>query len=334
MQAGGTKPTFAIVGPGRVGRAMARLLVDAGYPFAGIIARQRARAEAAVAELLGGGGGGQGAGSSLPDALADRAAVLRRADMLFVTTPDRAIKAVAAKLAAELPSQQAAATSRVAFHTSGALSAAELAPLQAAGYAVASLHPNQTFADAAAATELLRGIAWGVEGDAVAVAKAYQVVAALQGTVLPIDPSRKALYHAGACVASNYLAVLLDMATRLYEAAGIPAGQARAALVPLIQGSLSNAVQMGLPEALTGPIERGDVRTVQHHLDAMRRANVEPQIELMYRMLGQGAVGLAQAKTSITPEAAEGLHELLREASSSRTLRPDEERGEDGHERT
>lgn len=324
MEASSTRPAFAIIGPGRVGRALGRRLVVAGYPLAGVIARDEAQAAAAAVEMLQ-----LPAGTAQPVADAEKTAVLQQAQLLFVATPDRAIRAVATELAelmAQLPSARRHRGERAAFHLSGALPAEELEPLRTVGFAVASLHPNQSFA-AAAAVDSLRGIAWGLEGDPAAVAWGRRVVADLEGIVLEIEPSRKALYHAAACVASNYLAVLLHMATRLYEAAGIPAAKAFEALVPLMRGSLDNAVQMGLPDALTGPIERGDAATVQRHLEAMRAARVDPQVEAMYRILGGAAVELASAKGSIAAETALALRELLDGPTGIRTGADGAQRG-------
>lgn len=331
MEASRTRPAFAVVGPGRVGRALGRLLVTVGYPLAGVIARQEAQAAAAAADMLQ-----LPAGATLPVAAVERAAVLHRAQLLFITTPDRTIRTVAkelAELAARLPNTPDHCGVRAAFHLSGALAAAELEPLRAVGFAIASLHPNQSFASAEIAVGSLRGIAWGIEGDPSAVAWGRRVVEDLEGTVLEIDPSRKALYHAAACVASNYLAVLLHMATRLYEAAGIPSAKAFEALVPLVRGSLDNAARMGLPAALTGPIERGDAATVQAHLQAMQAARMDPQVVELYRKLGSGAVELAWAKGSLATEAVQALRELL-EGPNGVDLEPTDQREDDGHAAT
>lgn len=331
MDASNKRPPFAIVGPGRVGRALGRQLVLAGYPLAGVIARHEAQAAAAAADMLQLPGG-----STLPKANAERTAILQQAQLLFIATPDRAIRDVAAELAglvAKLPRPDDPGE-RIAFHMSGALAADELEPLREVGFAVASLHPNQSFASADSAVSSLRGIAWGIEGDRAAIAWGRRVVAELEGISFEMESSHKALYHAAACVASNYLVVLLHMATRLYEAAGIPAAKASEALLPLMRGSLANAAEMGLPAALTGPIERGDTATVQRHLEAMQAARVDPQVEDMYRKLGCGTVEIALAKGSISAEIAAALRELLGGPIAVHGTGPGKHREEDGHAKT
>jgi predicted short-subunit dehydrogenase-like oxidoreductase (DUF2520 family) len=83
----------------------------------------------------------------------------------------------------------------------------------------------------------------------------------------------RALYHAGAAVASNYLVTLYRAASRMLEAAGAPP----AAVVPLMRRTIDNGFE------LTGPIARGDWQTIEAHLAAIRRHT--PELEPMYRAL-------------------------------------------------
>ncbi|RYE97149.1 MAG: DUF2520 domain-containing protein, partial [Oxalobacteraceae bacterium] len=62
--------------------------------------------------------------------------------------------------------------------------------------------------------------------------------------------------------ASNYLTTVLDAALRAYQAAGIPEPVARALAGPLAGETLANVLRLGAPQALSGPIARGDEATV------------------------------------------------------------------------
>jgi predicted short-subunit dehydrogenase-like oxidoreductase (DUF2520 family) len=109
------------------------------------------------------------------------------------------------------------------------------------------------------------------------------------------------MYHAAAVFASNYVVVVVDEGVRLLQRAGFSRTEAEKALVPLVEGVVANIRRQGTVKALTGPVRRGDVETVKRHLAAL--GNV-PQIEAVYRMLGQVALEVAR-EAGLEPAAAE-----------------------------
>lgn len=295
------KVTFAVVGPGRAGRALTSELRRCGWELVGVLGRNPARTAEAVQELQLDGG---------PRLLTEWPAVRQVAQVIFVTTPDAALSKVAQTLASGSQGCPGPGpdVKPVALHLSGATPSDALAPLRAAGYAVGALHPLQTLADPQAS---LKGIAWGIEGDQGAVEVAEKIVELLAGTPLTIDRQVKPLYHAAAAVASNYLAVLIAMAAELLSEAGIPQETGVRALLPLVRGAVANVERLGLPDALTGPIERGDVATVESHLTAFAAYDVRPDVRTLYRRLGMEAVRMAMTKGSIEEHVASDLKELL-----------------------
>ena len=125
--------------------------------------------------------------------------------------------------------------------------------------AVGTLHPLVSFADARVAVEGLREVAFGIEGDEPARAVAKRIVRALGARAVILEAENLALYHAGAVMASNYVVAMADTAQSLLIKAGVPADQALPVLIPLLASVVQNLAQVGLPGALTGPVERGDV---------------------------------------------------------------------------
>ncbi len=97
----------------------------------------------------------------------------------------------------------------------------------------------------------------------------------------PLEDDRRAAYHAGAAIASNYVVTLRHAAGSLLEAAGAPPE----ALDPLMLRTIENDFE------LTGPIQRGDWETVERHLDAIRRER--PELEQLYRVLADATVAVA-----------------------------------------
>jgi predicted short-subunit dehydrogenase-like oxidoreductase (DUF2520 family) len=267
-------PQFAVIGPGRVGAALARCLVGAGWALCGVAARSEASARRAV-EWIGAG-----------RACRDAAEAAGSAPLVLLTVPDRAIEPVARSVAHDLREGS------VVLHASGALSSDVLACARPAA-AVGALHPLQSFASPEQALEILPGSCLCFEGDEAAGRVAEQIAAVLGGPLVRIRPEAKALYHAAACVACNYLVALEAAAVAMLERAGIPRDKALPMLLPLVRGTVANLEQLGLPHALTGPIARGDWETVQSHREAL--ASQLPELLDLYGVMEKETAKLARA---------------------------------------
>jgi predicted short-subunit dehydrogenase-like oxidoreductase (DUF2520 family) len=200
-------------------------------------------------------------GSALRARLAERDVHVsgERPDLVLLCVPDSAIADVARSLA---PGPWVA-------HVSGATPLATLDPhVRRFG-----VHPLQTFTKGRG-PEQLDGAWAAVTGETDDARSAGLAFAALLGLrPFVIDDASRALYHAGASIASNYLVTLYRSASRLLELAGAPPQ----ALVPLMQRTIENGFE------LTGPIARGDRVTVEAHLAAIARH--APELEPMYRAL-------------------------------------------------
>ncbi len=283
---------ISIIGSGVVGTAIGVILGSQGYEIAGVYDARRE----AVAQLVE----KTGCRTFLNPEEAARAA-----DVIFITCNDSAISEVADILA----DKGSIHCGQTVIHTSGAHSAAILDRAKECGAKVVSVHPLQSFANLDAAVVNLPGSVFSIEGDREAYDIAVELVKALGGEYFFIDSDAKPLYHAGACVVSNYLVTLIDLGGRLLEKAGIPAEQAHQALMPLVRGTLNNIEKTGIPRALTGPIARGDIATVSKHLACLESV-AEEQNEL-YRRLGYHTIPIARAKGSINGDTVREFQELL-----------------------
>jgi len=178
---------------------------------------------------------------------------------VILAVPDTALAEVAWGLAGAGPAPPGCA----ALHLSGAISTDPLTPLHGAGYAVGSMHPLQTVADPWHGENRLEGVAFSLAGEPSAVRTARRLVDGVGGWPLVIPPALRPLYHASAVLASNYLVTLVAAACRALGEAGVPEEDRLPALLPLVQGTVDNLRQLGIPAALTGPIARGDADTVR-----------------------------------------------------------------------
>lgn len=184
---------------------------------------------------------------------------------VFLAVPDGAVSEMAHTLAA----QGDAPVECAAFHLSGALSTEVLAPLHARGYAIGSFHPLQAIAHPVTGAERLPGSSVAVTGAPGASAVARRLASSMGCRVINVPEQWRPLYHAAAVTASNYLPSLLDAACRMLEKAGVSHEDALPALVPLVEGTLANIKELGLAAAVTGPVARGDVETIDLHLRAL-----------------------------------------------------------------
>jgi predicted short-subunit dehydrogenase-like oxidoreductase (DUF2520 family) len=235
----------------------------------------------------------------------DPADAARSARWILLAVPDDAIAAVARSLAAK----GAFRPGQCVLHLSGLHASDALAPARRAGASAASLHPLHSFARPAESLRTFRGTACAVEGDPAAAAAARRIARACGGRPLPVDRTRKALYHAGAVLACNDLVALFGAGTRLLRAAGIGRREAASALLGLVEGTVRNLRRVGHPQALTGPVARGDVGTVRAHLRALRRS--APDLLPAYRAAGRLAIRAARDKGSLGPAAARSLERIL-----------------------
>jgi len=226
---------------------------------------------------------------------------------VILAVPDRAIPAVAIEVAAGGALKRGA----VVLHLSGGLPSGVLSGVQAAGGHPGAMHPLQSFADVEIALRSLPGTYFYLEGDPRALQVMHLLVDALGGRAVEIPAASKALYHAGAAAASNFVVTLIDYAVGLLTQAGVTRELALESLLPLIRGTVENIEAVGLPEALTGPIARGDLGTVKRHLRAL--AEMPGDTVRLYRHLARKTIEVALRKGTLQRKDAEQLLELLEE---------------------
>jgi predicted short-subunit dehydrogenase-like oxidoreductase (DUF2520 family) len=180
---------------------------------------------------------------------------------------------------------------RVALHSSGALSSEELAVLRRKGFAVASVHPLMTFVPGARPG--LAGVPFAIEGDRGAAHIARRIVGDLGGRSYPIRKQDKAAYHAWGTFASPLFTALLATTEQVGATAGVKGTEVRRRMIPILLQTLANYAQYGAADAYSGPIIRGDIKTVKKHLRALRGA---PAAREVYIALARAALQYLPAK--------------------------------------
>lgn len=274
-------PSISIIGPGRIGQALGRLLVQRAASIAYIAARNPSAARRAVRFI------GQGE----PLGVADPR--LRGASIFLLTTSDSALGQVAKSLAGH-GSDKVSWRGKVVLHTCGSISSAVLRPFKLRGAAVGSLHPYQTVPSPQAGVRNLLHCFWGIEGDARAMRVARHWVRLLEGVPFLVRAERKTLYHLAAFLVCPTVVTLMEQSSLLLKKAGVPLRIARPMLTQFVSETARNFAEMGARRALTGPAVRGDWVTIERHLSALKRT--APEFVPVYETLLQAMLRLAGRK--------------------------------------
>ena len=207
-------------------------------------------------------------------------------DVLWIAVPDEAVEDVALALArrAQLP--------RIVLHASGALSSQALKALAARGVHTGSAHPMMTFV--AGEPPSLRGAWFAVEGSPAAVRAARQMARKLGANSFTIAEESKTLYHAFGAMLSPMLATELEAAEQIGLRAGIGRKDVRRIMEPIVLRTAQNVLRHGAGKSFSGPLARGDVRTVANHLETL---GTTPEAAV-YRALMEYATGALPVKRS------------------------------------
>ena len=266
---------IGVIGPGRVGTGLARLLADRGYAVRAVAGKTPAHAETLAAAL-------PACEFTTGQAVADSC------DLVFITTPDDAISAVAHAIAWR--------GGQGVVHCSGALPASALGAVESNGALPGAFHPLQTLPDAQAAFSNLPGSFVAIEAEEPLLGRLAAIAAELGCTWGYVPPDARPAYHAAAVLVSNYTVALTHAGVALWRAIGKTEAEALQALLPLLQGTVHNLRRLGPTDALTGPVARGDWPTVEKNLQAV--AESAPQHTLTY-----AAMALAMIYNNLAPTA-------------------------------
>jgi 2-amino-4-hydroxy-6-hydroxymethyldihydropteridine diphosphokinase len=243
---------LAFIGTGKVGSAMAGDLRERGFTVDAVYDADGDRCTEVASAV----------GARAAKSEADAAGA---ATVVFVTTQDSHIRSAC---------ERASGTGgdmllKTFVHMSGSLSLESMDAARRKGALLASIHPVQTFADSVSAARDLPGSTFSMTGSAGARAFAMGLVEELAGRPVPLADEDKALYHSAAVIAGNLTNMLIGAAAEIYRGIGFEERQAVEAALPLARTTLSNIEKLGAAEALTGPLARGDLSTLEANLEAL-----------------------------------------------------------------
>lgn len=256
-----------IIGAGHLGQTLGRLFATHQLAqIGGIYNRTKASALDAIRFI------GQGTYCS---SLAE----LPHADITLISTPDDSISSVCTSFSTTNESIQAG---DIVMHCSGTLSSDYLLSSKDKGCFIASIHPMRSFKQPAISVNEYVGTYCAMEGDDHALAVLGPLFEAIGSKTHVIKKDKKALYHASAVFASNYLITLSQQALDCLNESGVEHDLAMPIIVSIMQSTLTNLAVIQSPKhALTGPVQRGDIATIDQHMAAFTNKQQRELYEIL-----------------------------------------------------
>lgn len=255
-----------IIGLGNVGKTLARMFVDKRLAnIAGVYNRTRANGLSGLDFI------GQG---RLCESIED----LPKADLTFITTSDDIISSISQEYAHNINLDKGS----IVVHCSGVLPANCMQELRVKGCYICSIHPMHSFIDPSISLGTYPGTYCAIEGDEQAIPIVADLFAKIGSKLIRVATDKKPLYHAAGVIAANYLLTVAEQALTCLHGAKVNADDALNLVTSLMHSAISNLAAKKSPAAaLTGPIKRGDLQTINMHIDAFPNANLKDFYEFM-----------------------------------------------------
>jgi len=232
------------------------------------------------------------------------------ANCILICTPDDVINSVCSDI---FKDKSKDFKNYYAVHFSGSKSLEVLNSAREAGAEIASIHPLKSFASIRGAIKSLPGTIFGITYSSTESKKMAEfLVKSLGGEIIEVENNKKPLYHAAACVASNYLVTLINYAVLIHKKMGIKPEDSLKGLMGLVEDTVSNIKKMGTEKSLTGPIARGDVGTIKEHVKIFNEF-FSKEDSALYRMMGIETSKIAHQNKWIEESTVEELKEILKE---------------------
>ena len=279
---------IGFIGAGRLGKALAWSLAGAGLQVSRAASNKLLDAHA-LAESI-----------PLCEAVTALQVVID-CDLVFVTTPDKAIASTVAALRWR--------AGQGVVHCSGVTEVDALAAARNQGAYVGGFHPMQTFGDPLAAVNSLPGSTITIEASEPLNGWLVAISDRLNCRVNRLPPGMRARYHAAAGFTSQFINALFAEAATVWASWGASEEEAMRALMPLARGTLASIESLGIAKGMPGPVSRGDVASVEKHLAAL--ATLGPEMLVFYRTLCRSTVPLALQAGAIDAATAQHLNSVL-----------------------
>ncbi|MBU88077.1 MAG: DUF2520 domain-containing protein [Dehalococcoidia bacterium] len=273
------KNSISIISAGKLGSSLAMALKNSKYPLISVHARSLEQRKW-LAEILG------------PKIFIteDPNKAAENANYIFITGTDSIVEDISQSIKW--------VKGQVALHCSGALPLSVLNRAKKSGAETGAIHPLQTFPSKTSYGQF-RQISFAIESDSKSV---YQwldkFVRSFESTPFYIPSALRALYHSAAVLSCGLFAGSLGLSSEILQSLDIKREDSIKMLIPLVQTTLNEIFEKGLPKSLTGPYVRGDYNTVKLHTNALQ--NYDPTIAMGYSSIALASLRIAKEQGSMS----------------------------------
>lgn len=280
------KPVIDIIGTGRMAFALMNALSHFGYQVSSVVGRNTDKLS-------------QFKNQFNVNAVKLDSNFSSKADVVFLAVSDDAISDVAGILGT--------GDGNILVHTSGAQDVDILQVAEKKGWKVASFHPLQTIPEDAE-PEIFRDVYISLCGNTETCLVLSKIAKSIGAHPYEVSSAEKQKLHVAAVLTSNYMAALVKAAETFLDNPTIKTEQL---LGPLMEKSLREILQKGPDKALTGPISRGDIKTIDKHLQIIKKTNQQDLYEL-YKTLGRYALQATKDDNRLSHEKEKELEQFLK----------------------
>lgn len=211
--------------------------------------------------------------------------LIDESDTIFITTPDDQIKGVWEEI------KKYKIKNKIICHCSGAISSDIFSNIQEYGAYGYSIHPMFSISDKYNSYKNLRKSFVTIEGDDKYSTQLCHFFKRLGNDTLIVDKQNKSLYHAASVVSSNLILGLINTSVSYLIECGFNEKMAIDALYPLIDFNVKNIKEKGIIQSLTGPVERGDISTIEGHCEVL-----SDEDRKLYKLLSKNVLEIAMVK--------------------------------------
>lgn len=284
-----------IIGCGRAAGSLAKLWLQSGLiELGGIANRSLESSNASVARI--------GAGFAV-----QTPAEMPGARYWLIGTSDHQIVPAAEELAESGVQLEEC----LVFHLAGRFGTDVLESLKGSGARLAAMHPVRSLTHEHLDLDDFAGTACVAEGDPAALELLRPLVSAIRGSWLPVNEIDRGLYHAAVAMTSNVTKAVTWKAQRWLIRAGLPEETAVTVTNQLLNSTVEDLFRSGARQSITGPVVRGDTRTIEAHLEAVR--STHPGDIDIYRILARTVFDLALNRGDLDEATQQRFRDLLQD---------------------
>lgn len=247
------KSKILFIGAGKIAASLIHHLLKSGYNVKGIISRT----------------GKPASDYSLRFKLINHSnnfnSITSAYKIFFLTVPDDQI----VKTAGKLSKLKLDFKNSLFIHVSGSENLSSLNSLKKKGAATATFHIMQTFPSQKISK--MSGSYSAVETTSREAERFLRKIAVdLNVVSFSLNEGKKTAYHLAGVFAANFLTGNIFITKKIMEEAGIKSIASYDVMKPIIQSTLMNIQKLGPEESLSGPINRGDVKTIKNHIKILK----------------------------------------------------------------